>query len=137
MSTVFRSEGNTNENVEVGGGSLKLLYTADGKLTRYINRRSLVCWFSVWVRFIVSSHTKFVIYPLPPLSLYSLSESYPLSSEWNLYDAGIDSSMFLHYRVFIFKELYPKVHGNGVKMYSIQILKNRFLVHLRELTGMI
>ncbi|XP_004306319.1 PREDICTED: alpha-mannosidase [Fragaria vesca subsp. vesca] len=40
VSTVYTSEGNTNKTIEVGQGSLKLLYSADeGKLARYINSR--------------------------------------------------------------------------------------------------
>ena len=43
ISTVLTSEGNQNSTIEVGQGSLKLLYSADeGKLTHYINSRSLV-----------------------------------------------------------------------------------------------
>ncbi|XP_057982566.1 alpha-mannosidase At3g26720 [Malania oleifera] len=43
ISTVYTSEGRTNGTIEVGQGSLKLLYSEDeGKLTRYINSRSLV-----------------------------------------------------------------------------------------------
>lgn len=46
MSTVFRSEGSTDKTIEVGGGNLKLHYTADGKLMRYSNNRSLVTEFA-------------------------------------------------------------------------------------------
>ena len=43
ISKVWASEGNTNSTIEVGQGSLKLLYSADdGKLTHYLNSRSLV-----------------------------------------------------------------------------------------------
>ncbi|XP_030461860.1 alpha-mannosidase At3g26720-like [Syzygium oleosum] len=43
MSTVYTSEENTNATIEVGQGSLKLLYsTNEGKLSHYINSRSLV-----------------------------------------------------------------------------------------------
>lgn len=43
VSTVYTSEGNTNKTIEVGQGSLKLLYSADeGKLARYINSRNMV-----------------------------------------------------------------------------------------------
>ncbi|RVW45249.1 Alpha-mannosidase [Vitis vinifera] len=43
ISMVLTSEGNQNSTIEVGQGSLKLLYSADeGKLTHYINSRSLV-----------------------------------------------------------------------------------------------
>nr|XP_043614554.1 alpha-mannosidase At3g26720-like isoform X2 [Erigeron canadensis] len=43
MSTVWTSDSNSDENVVVGGGNLKLQYASDeGKLTRYINKRSLV-----------------------------------------------------------------------------------------------
>lgn len=45
MSNVYTSEGSTNETIEVGQGSLKLHYSADeGKLARYVNSRSLVCY---------------------------------------------------------------------------------------------
>ncbi|XP_020533563.1 alpha-mannosidase At3g26720 isoform X2 [Jatropha curcas] len=43
ISLVHKLDESTNENIEVGQGSLKLLYTADeGKLTYYTNSRSLV-----------------------------------------------------------------------------------------------
>ncbi|KAK9271505.1 hypothetical protein L1049_001864 [Liquidambar formosana] len=43
ISTVDTSEGTTNNTIEVGQGSLKLLYSADEqKLTHYINSRNLV-----------------------------------------------------------------------------------------------
>ncbi|KAI6677384.1 hypothetical protein NL676_038180 [Syzygium grande] len=43
MSTVYTSEENTNATIEVGQGSLKLLYsTNEGKLSHYVNSRSLV-----------------------------------------------------------------------------------------------
>ncbi|KAI5386914.1 hypothetical protein KIW84_073163 [Lathyrus oleraceus] len=43
ISKEFRSEGNTNNNIEVGQGNLKLLYSAnEGKLTHYVNNRNLV-----------------------------------------------------------------------------------------------
>ncbi|MCL7038410.1 hypothetical protein MKW94_014475 [Papaver nudicaule] len=42
-STVHRSQRNENGNLEVGQGNLKLIYDVhQGKLTQYINRRSLV-----------------------------------------------------------------------------------------------
>lgn len=48
ISLVHTSEESTNKTIEVGQGSLKLLYSADeGKLTHYVNSRSLVyffCW---------------------------------------------------------------------------------------------
>lgn len=45
ISKVWASEGNTNSTIEVGQGSLKLLYSADeGKLTHYINSRSMVSY---------------------------------------------------------------------------------------------
>ncbi|GAV59507.1 Glyco_hydro_38 domain-containing protein/Glyco_hydro_38C domain-containing protein/Alpha-mann_mid domain-containing protein [Cephalotus follicularis] len=47
ISTVYTSEGRTNTTIEVGQGSLKLLYSADeGKLTHYINNRNLVAAFA-------------------------------------------------------------------------------------------
>lgn len=47
ISMVLTSEGNQNSTIEVGQGSLKLLYSADeGKLTHYINSRSLVTAFA-------------------------------------------------------------------------------------------
>ncbi|KAJ9683167.1 hypothetical protein PVL29_018952 [Vitis rotundifolia] len=47
ISKVQTSEGNKNSTIEVGQGSLKLLYSADeGKLTHYINSRSLVTAFA-------------------------------------------------------------------------------------------
>ncbi|KAK3039160.1 hypothetical protein RJ639_028906 [Escallonia herrerae] len=43
MSRVYTSEGSIDRTVEVGQGNLKLLYSADeGKLTHYVNSRSLV-----------------------------------------------------------------------------------------------
>ncbi|XP_057437604.1 alpha-mannosidase At3g26720-like [Lotus japonicus] len=43
ISKVYRPEGTTNSNIEVGQGNLKLLYSADeGKLTHYVNSRNLV-----------------------------------------------------------------------------------------------
>jgi len=43
ISTEFKSEGSTNNSIEVGQGNLKLLYSADeGKLTQYVNNRNLV-----------------------------------------------------------------------------------------------
>lgn len=43
MSKEFRSDGSTNNSIEVGQGNLKLLYSADeGKLTQYVNSRNLV-----------------------------------------------------------------------------------------------
>ncbi|KAK2968814.1 hypothetical protein RJ640_028207 [Escallonia rubra] len=43
MSRVYTSEGSIDKTVEVGQGNLKLLYSADeGKLTHYVNSRSLV-----------------------------------------------------------------------------------------------
>ncbi|XP_045793095.1 LOW QUALITY PROTEIN: alpha-mannosidase At3g26720-like [Trifolium pratense] len=43
ISKEFRSEGSTNNSIEVGQGNLKLLYSADeGKLTRYVNSRNQV-----------------------------------------------------------------------------------------------
>jgi alpha-mannosidase len=43
---VQTSNESTNETIEVGQGSLKLLYSADeGKLTHYLNSRSLVYCF--------------------------------------------------------------------------------------------
>ncbi|KAI3500943.1 hypothetical protein L1887_36772 [Cichorium endivia] len=43
MSTVSTSDSISDETVVVGGGNLKLIYaTNEGKLTRYINNRSLV-----------------------------------------------------------------------------------------------
>lgn len=47
MSTVYTSEEITDATIEVGRGSLKLLYsTNEGKLSHYVNSRSLVCKFS-------------------------------------------------------------------------------------------
>uniref|UniRef100_A0A5B7A988 Alpha-mannosidase n=1 Tax=Davidia involucrata TaxID=16924 RepID=A0A5B7A988_DAVIN len=47
ISTVYTSEGSTDNTVEVGQGNLKLLYIADeGKLTCYVNSRNLVTAFS-------------------------------------------------------------------------------------------
>ncbi|KAM5582132.1 alpha-mannosidase [Rosa sericea] len=42
ISKVYTSEGNTNKTIQVGQGSLKLLYSAEGKLARYINSRNMV-----------------------------------------------------------------------------------------------
>ncbi|XP_057481162.1 alpha-mannosidase At3g26720 [Actinidia eriantha] len=43
ISEVYTSEGNKDLTAEVGQGNLKLLYTTnEGKLARYVNRRSLV-----------------------------------------------------------------------------------------------
>ncbi|KAJ7971782.1 Alpha-mannosidase [Quillaja saponaria] len=43
ISKVYTSEESTNNSIEVGQGSLKLLFSADeGKLTNYINSKSLV-----------------------------------------------------------------------------------------------
>ena len=40
---MYRPGGSTNNNIEVGQGNLKLLYSADeGKLSQYVNRRNLV-----------------------------------------------------------------------------------------------
>lgn len=42
---VYKSDGSTNNTIEVGQGSLKLLYSADeGKLTNYVNSRNMVCY---------------------------------------------------------------------------------------------
>ncbi|XVE67609.1 hypothetical protein DITRI_Ditri09bG0001600 [Diplodiscus trichospermus] len=47
ISTVHTYEGSKTNTVEVGQGSLKLLYSADeGKLTRYVNSRNLVTAFA-------------------------------------------------------------------------------------------
>ncbi|OMO99297.1 hypothetical protein COLO4_13373 [Corchorus olitorius] len=46
ISTVHTYEGTKNDAIEVGQGSLKLLYSADeGKLTRYVNSRNMVTAF--------------------------------------------------------------------------------------------
>ncbi|KAL5097368.1 hypothetical protein RYX36_001695 [Vicia faba] len=43
ISNEFRSEGSTNNNIEVGQGNLTLLYSAnEGKLTQYVNIRNLI-----------------------------------------------------------------------------------------------
>ncbi|CAI8590687.1 unnamed protein product [Vicia faba] len=43
ISNEFRSEGSTNNNIEVGQGNLTLLYSAnEGKLSQYVNIRNLV-----------------------------------------------------------------------------------------------
>ncbi|KAK7395993.1 hypothetical protein VNO78_16658 [Psophocarpus tetragonolobus] len=43
ISKMYRSEGSTNKSIEVGQGNLMLLYSADeGKLTQYVNSRTLV-----------------------------------------------------------------------------------------------
>lgn len=44
-STVYKSLGSRNGAIEVGKGNLKLIYSQDeGKLTCYINSKSLVCY---------------------------------------------------------------------------------------------
>ncbi|KAI8029366.1 hypothetical protein LOK49_LG01G00853 [Camellia lanceoleosa] len=53
ISEVYTSEGSTDFTVEVGQGNLKLLYNAnEGKLTHYINGRSLVFGPSDAVQFV-------------------------------------------------------------------------------------
>ncbi|KAJ0047951.1 hypothetical protein Pint_16953 [Pistacia integerrima] len=43
VSTVYSSEQSMTNNIEIGQGNLKLLYSADGgKLTHYVNNRNLV-----------------------------------------------------------------------------------------------
>ncbi|KAH7518968.1 hypothetical protein FEM48_Zijuj09G0227800 [Ziziphus jujuba var. spinosa] len=43
VSSVYTSRGGTGNTIEIGQGSLKLIYSAkEGKLTRYVNSRSLV-----------------------------------------------------------------------------------------------
>ncbi|KAK7311284.1 hypothetical protein RJT34_09318 [Clitoria ternatea] len=43
ISKMHLSEGSTNKSIEVGQGNLKLIYSADeGKLTQYVNSRTLV-----------------------------------------------------------------------------------------------
>ena len=45
ISMVYTSEGSTSNTIEVGQGSLKLIFTADeGKLTHFVNSRNLVCY---------------------------------------------------------------------------------------------
>lgn len=45
ISMAYTSEGNTDNTIEVGQGSLKLLYSVDeGKLTHYVNSRNQVCF---------------------------------------------------------------------------------------------
>ncbi|XP_062151729.1 alpha-mannosidase At3g26720-like isoform X2 [Alnus glutinosa] len=47
ISMVYKSDGSTNNTIEVGQGSLKLLYSADeGKLTNYVNSRNMVSAFA-------------------------------------------------------------------------------------------
>lgn len=42
---VYKSDGSTDNTIEVGQGSLKLLYSTDeGKLTNYVNSRNMVCY---------------------------------------------------------------------------------------------
>lgn len=45
VSSVYTSGGGTSDTIDIGQGSLKLTYSAkEGKLTRYVNSRSLVCY---------------------------------------------------------------------------------------------
>lgn len=45
ISSVYRSEESIDNTIEVGQGSLKLIYSArDGKLSHYANNRNLVCY---------------------------------------------------------------------------------------------
>lgn len=49
MSLVYTSEASVDNTLEVGQGNLRLHYTADeGKLMRYVNRRNLVCPYSLY-----------------------------------------------------------------------------------------
>ena len=51
--TVYISDGNQNHTIKVGQGNLKLVYSGkDGKLKKYINKRSLVCFYlETWLYF--------------------------------------------------------------------------------------
>ncbi len=60
ISMVYTPEGSKSNTIEVGQGSLKLIYTADeGKLTHFVNSRNLVCYIvedivcilSMWLLF--------------------------------------------------------------------------------------
>jgi len=43
ISKILSPEGSTNKSIQVGQGNLMLLYSADeGKLTHYVNSRTLV-----------------------------------------------------------------------------------------------
>lgn len=44
--TLYESKGSENGIIEVGPGNLKLIYSAsEGKLTQYVNTKSLVCYW--------------------------------------------------------------------------------------------
>lgn len=43
ISTVYSPKGSMSNNIEIGQGNLKLLYSG-GKVTHYVNNRNLVCY---------------------------------------------------------------------------------------------